>query len=51
MTGKTTFFVINQANMEDVPADKLKTLEDEHKAIQEGNKAITAELKAVTASE
>ena len=46
--GKTTFFVINQANMEDVPAEKLKTLEDEHKAIEEGNKALAAELKTVT---
>ena len=34
--------------MEDVPADKLKTLEDEHKAIEEGNKALAAELKTVT---
>ena len=48
LPGKTTFFVINQANMEDVPADKLKTLEDEHKAIEEGNKALAAELKTVT---
>ena len=40
--------MINQANLEDVPAEKLKTLEDEHKAIEEGNKVLASELKTVT---
>ncbi|EKM58740.1 uncharacterized protein PHACADRAFT_117860, partial [Phanerochaete carnosa HHB-10118-sp] len=44
--GKTTFFVANQANLEDMPVEKLKQLENEHKAVEEANKALTAELKA-----
>ena len=46
MPGKTTFFVANQANLEDVPAEKLKQLEADHKAIEETNKGLSAELKA-----
>lgn len=48
-TGKTTFFVANQANFEDMPADKLKALEDEHKAIEEANRALLIEVKAANA--
>ena len=44
--GKTTFFVINQANMEHMPPEKLKTLEEEHKAIEEENKALKEEVEA-----
>ena len=49
MLGKTTFFVANQANLEDMPAEKLKQLEAEHKTIEEANKALTAELKTANA--
>jgi hypothetical protein len=45
--GKTTFFVANQANLEDMPVEKLKALEDEHKAIEEASKALVIEVKAV----
>ncbi|KAI0693414.1 TBPIP-domain-containing protein [Cytidiella melzeri] len=43
--GKTTFFVANQANLEDMPAEKLKALEDEYKAIEETNKSLAIEVK------
>ncbi|KAK7682597.1 hypothetical protein QCA50_014397 [Cerrena zonata] len=46
--GKTTFFVANQANMEDMPTEKLASLESEHKSIEESNKALLADVKAVT---
>jgi 26S proteasome regulatory subunit, ATPase 3, interacting protein len=45
--GKTTFFVANQANLEDMPVEKLRALEDEHKAIEEASKALVIEVKAV----
>ncbi|KAI0755952.1 TBPIP-domain-containing protein [Irpex lacteus] len=44
--GKTTFFVANQANLEDMPVEKLKALEDEYKVIEESNKLLVAEVKA-----
>ena len=47
--GKTTFFVANQANLEDMPAEKLAFLESEHKVIEETNKALLADVKSVTA--
>ncbi|GJE89736.1 TBPIP-domain-containing protein [Phanerochaete sordida] len=47
--GKTTFFVANQANLEDMPAEKLKKLEEEHKTIEEANKALAAELRTANA--
>lgn len=47
--GKVTFFVANQANLEDMPAEKLKALEDEHKRIEEANKILGAELKTASA--
>ncbi|KAI0790056.1 TBPIP-domain-containing protein [Abortiporus biennis] len=46
--GKTTFFVANQANLEDMPAEKLATLEAEQKAIDEENKVLIADVKAAT---
>ena len=49
MLGKTTFFVANQANLEDMPAEKLKGLEAEHKAIEEANKVLATDLKAANA--
>ena len=51
MLGKTTFFVANQANLDAMPAEKLKALEEEHKAIEEANKALVAEVKAANAGE
>ncbi|KAI0073158.1 TBPIP-domain-containing protein [Panus rudis PR-1116 ss-1] len=47
--GKTTFFVANQANLEDMPSEKLAALESEHKAIEEENKTLLAEVKAASA--
>jgi len=47
--GKTTFFVANQASLEDVPAEKLAALEAEHKEIEEANKTLQAEVRAATA--
>ena len=47
--GKTTFFVANQANLEDMPAEKLKALEAEHKSLEESNKTLAAQLKAASA--
>lgn len=49
--GKTTFFVANQANMEDMPVERLKTLEEEHKKIEEMNKVVQVDIKAVTSGE
>ncbi|OCH86474.1 TBPIP-domain-containing protein [Obba rivulosa] len=46
--GKTTFFVANQANLEDMPAEKLAALEAEHKALEEENKALAAEVRTAT---
>ena len=49
--GKTTFFVANQANLEDMPAEKLASLDCEHKAIEETNKALLADVKSLTVGE
>ncbi|KAF7797963.1 hypothetical protein EIP86_009170 [Pleurotus ostreatoroseus] len=46
--GKTTFFVANQANLEDVPAEKLKQLEEEHKSIEESNKLLATDIKSAS---
>ncbi|GLB37843.1 putative homologous recombination [Lyophyllum shimeji] len=43
--GKTTFFVINQANIDVVPKDALADLETEQKAVDEENKQSTADLR------
>lgn len=43
------FFVANQANLEDMPAEKLKQLEEEHKTVEEANKVLAADLKAANA--
>ncbi|CCL98619.1 uncharacterized protein FIBRA_00621 [Fibroporia radiculosa] len=45
--GKTTFFVANQANLEDMPAEKLAALESEYKAVEEENKSLAAEVRTV----
>lgn len=44
--GKTTFFVVNQANLEDMPSEKLAALEAEVKRIDEENKSLGAEVKS-----
>ena len=47
LSGKTTFFVANQANLEDVPAKKLAELETEYKKIDEANKLLSTEVKGL----
>ncbi|KAI0326467.1 TBPIP-domain-containing protein [Cubamyces sp. BRFM 1775] len=47
--GKTTFFVANQANLEDMPSEKLAALEAEVKRIDEENKSLGAEVKSIGA--
>ncbi|OJT03222.1 Homologous-pairing protein 2 [Trametes pubescens] len=47
--GKTTFFVVNQANLEDMPSEKLAALEAEVKRIDEENKSLGAEVKSTGA--
>ncbi|KAF6760187.1 Tat binding protein 1-interacting protein-domain-containing protein [Ephemerocybe angulata] len=46
--GKTTFFVVNQANLEIVPAEKLASLESELKAAEEENTALSADVKGLS---
>ena len=48
-SGKTTFFVANQANLEDMPAEKLAALESEYKKLDEENKQLVAETKMLSA--
>ncbi|TBU38109.1 TBPIP-domain-containing protein [Dichomitus squalens] len=43
--GKTTFFVANQANLEDMPTEKLAALESEYKKMDENNKQLVVETK------
>lgn len=50
-TGKTTFFVANQANLEDMPAEKLAALEAQYKTMEEENKVLMTEVKAASAGE
>ncbi|KAI0649574.1 TBPIP-domain-containing protein [Trametes meyenii] len=47
--GKTTFFVANQANLEDMPSEKLAALEAEVKRIDDENKVLGAEVKSIGA--
>ncbi len=51
LAGKTTFFVANQANLEDMPAEKLAGLEAEHKKADEENKTLTAEARSLAGGE
>ena len=39
----------NQANLEDMPAEKLAALEAEYKKVEEDNKALTAETRTLGA--
>ncbi|OBZ66243.1 hypothetical protein A0H81_13913 [Grifola frondosa] len=43
--GKTTFFVANQAILEDMPAEKLASLESQYKTIDEENKVLGVDMK------
>lgn len=47
-TGKTSFFVANQANIEALPAERFAALEEECKAVDEENKLIGAEVKILS---
>jgi 26S proteasome regulatory subunit (ATPase 3-interacting protein) len=48
-SGKTSFFVANQANIESISAEQLAALEAEHKVIDEENKFLAAEFKTLNA--
>ncbi len=48
-SGKTTFFVANQANLDDMPAERLAALESEYKETDEENKQLVAETKMLSA--
>ncbi|KAF7375914.1 TBPIP-domain-containing protein [Mycena sanguinolenta] len=43
--GKTSFFVVNQANIEAIPAERFADLEAEYTAIDDENKILGAEVK------
>ncbi|KAL6301153.1 TBPIP-domain-containing protein [Sparassis latifolia] len=47
--GKTTFFVANQANLEDMPVEKLAALDSEYKSIEEENKTLLVEVRTASA--
>ncbi|TDL25756.1 TBPIP-domain-containing protein [Rickenella mellea] len=47
--GKSTFFVAKQEQLEDMPAEKIKSLEAEQKLIEEEIKIIEADVKAAAA--
>ena len=47
--GKSTFFVYNQSKIENLPAEKLATLETQLKDVEEENKLLTAEAKFLSA--
>ncbi|KAH7926365.1 TBPIP-domain-containing protein [Leucogyrophana mollusca] len=44
--GKTSFFVVNQANIKSIPPDELAALEAESKLIEESNAVGAVEIKA-----
>jgi 26S proteasome regulatory subunit (ATPase 3-interacting protein) len=48
-SGKATFFVANQGNLDALPEQKVKNLADETEALNERNKALAAEIKAASA--
>jgi 26S proteasome regulatory subunit (ATPase 3-interacting protein) len=47
-TGKTTFFVANQANIDVVPTDKLASIDAELKSVVEENKLREAQIRTLT---
>jgi len=48
-SGKATFFVSNQGNLDALSEDKVKALAEETEALTERNKALVAEIKAASA--
>ena len=48
LSGKTTFFVINQANLEVISPEQLSVLEADLKAVEEENGALTANVKELS---
>jgi hypothetical protein len=49
LPGKSTFFVYNQSKIENLPAEKLATLEAQLKDVEEENKLLTVEVKSLSA--
>jgi TRAP-type C4-dicarboxylate transport system substrate-binding protein len=49
VAGKTTFFVANQAKIEEMPAEKQAALESECKSVEEENKQRTVQVKVLSA--
>ncbi|KAF9788271.1 TBPIP-domain-containing protein [Thelephora terrestris] len=47
--GKSTFFVYNQSKIDNLPAEKLVTLEAQLKEAEEENKLLAAEVKSLSA--
>jgi hypothetical protein len=47
-SGKATFFVANQGNLDALPERRVKDLADETEALNERNKALAAEIKAAS---
>ncbi|KAF9220422.1 TBPIP-domain-containing protein [Gyrodon lividus] len=47
--GKTNFYVVNQSNIDTLPANDLAALEAECKAVTEGNNSVVADVKNLTA--
>ena len=48
MSGKSTFFVANQSNLEDMPTEKVSSLEKEKKELEEENKGLSNDVKSMT---
>jgi len=49
VTGKTTFFVYNQAKIDCLPNEKINELKSEVSKIEDENQALSGDLKAYTA--
>lgn len=49
LTGKTSFFVANQANIPTLPAEEIAALKEELGAVEDENKLLAAEVKAAAA--
>ena len=49
LSGKATFFVSNQDNLDALPEHKVKSLEEQTETLAERNKALAAEVKAALA--
>lgn len=51
ISGKTTFFVANQANIDSMLPDKVAELEAEYKSIEDENKMLAAELRSYSSGD